>query len=37
MKREQLLASIRKWCRKPPGYVDLVLKQLGIPKRDIKR
>lgn len=21
----------------PPGYVDLVLKQLGIPKRDIKR
>lgn len=71
MKREQLLAAIRKWCRKnevsyvidtvagkgshmrvfigaeksttiksgelPPGYVDLVLKQLGIPKRDIKR
>jgi hypothetical protein len=21
----------------PPGYVDLVLKQLGIPKKDIRR
>jgi hypothetical protein len=71
MKREQLLAELRRWCRKNGvqfeidavsgkgshmrvfvgtdksttiksgelrrGYVDIVLKQLGIAKRDIKR